>query len=205
MNTGRPLRAPTAEASAKQVIRKSIFISSVFPVDDTGKVREMVQAVRARHPKARHVVWAYAVESGGRQSFGMSDDGEPRGTAGKPTLNLIQKEGLTNILVTVARYFGGIKLGTGGLVRAYSECVRAALDEVPCTPLIPRVEVRLRFSYDLLDTLRAALDEMEIEIPETTFASDVTMTCHVPTARMHRFRAALDVISPGRIRVTGPE
>ena len=109
-------------------INKSKFYGILFPVDNVEEVKEYLNQVRKDYPKATHYCYAYRV-NGLEKS---NDDGEPSGTAGRPILNVLQKRGLSNIMVAVVRYFGGIKLGAGGLVRAYSKATTEALEEHKC-------------------------------------------------------------------------
>ena len=98
-------------------IKKSRFITYLYNIDDESKVEEIVNNIRSEHKKARHVVYVYKIGSNGK----INDDGEPKGTAGMPIFNVIEKNNLNNVLIVVIRYFGGIKLGAGGLFRAYSK------------------------------------------------------------------------------------
>ena len=109
-------------------IKKSRFITYLYDIDDENKVNDIVNNIRNEHKKARHVVYVYKIKSTGK----INDDGEPKGTAGMPIFNVIEKNNLNNVLIVVVRYFGGIKLGAGGLFRAYSksasEIVKKKLD-----------------------------------------------------------------------------
>ena len=105
----------------------------------------------------------------------QSDDGEPKGTAGKPMLNVLQHSDLGNIVVVVTRYFGGIKLGAGGLVRAYSQCVSEALKELSTIEFLIRDELRIKLAYSLLDSLEHAIKELNIEISDKQFSDTIHM------------------------------
>lgn len=107
-------------------IKKSKFIGIKFSVKTAEDVQTILQDLKKQHKKARHIAWAYIISSPHQEKY--SDDGEPSGTAGKPILNVLQKRGEINCLVAVVRYFGGIKLGAGGLVRAYSKATTDALE-----------------------------------------------------------------------------
>ena len=111
------------ESKAEIVIKNSRFISEVFPVETQAQAREKLHEVKQKYFDATHVVHAFSVGLKS-ETFGMSDDGEPSGTAGRPVLDVLKGSGITNILLTVTRYFGGTLLGTGGLVHAYSESAK---------------------------------------------------------------------------------
>lgn len=125
-------QVPAAVFQSEYVVKKSRFIARVIPVDSRAAVNAAVAQARKDYPDAGHHCWAYLL---GRpedaSNAGMSDDGEPAGTAGKPILNVIQHGHLGDVLVIVTRYFGGIKLGAGGLVRAYSGATQQALEAAP--------------------------------------------------------------------------
>ncbi|MES9955512.1 MAG: YigZ family protein [Sedimenticola sp.] len=136
--------ADTVEESIE--IKKSRFIARAAYAACKDEVTAFVEQARGDHPEARHVCWAYLLGNPASASnAGMNDDGEPSGTAGKPILNVIQHKGIGDIVVVVIRYFGGIKLGAGGLVRAYSGAAEAAVSVLPLRQLIPQST----FSVDL--------------------------------------------------------
>lgn len=108
-------------------IKKSKFIGLKFEITNSEEVPEILSNLKKEHKKARHIAWAYIISTPHQEK--CSDDGEPSGTAGRPILGVMQKRGATNCLVAVVRYFGGIKLGAGGLVRAYSKTAGEALEE----------------------------------------------------------------------------
>ncbi|MDH5182424.1 MAG: YigZ family protein [Gammaproteobacteria bacterium] len=122
---------PAAETEAELVVRKSRFIGRVFRVSERSQAMAYIEQLRAQHPQARHLCWAYLLGSAANSSAAMNDDGEPSGTAGRPILNVIQHKKLRDTLVIVVRYFGGIKLGAGGLTRAYSGATEAVLSQCP--------------------------------------------------------------------------
>ena len=117
---------PTREAQATLVEKRSEFIGHVWPVDTEEEARAHIEWAKKKYHDARHNCWCYLVKDG---AVRYSDDGEPQGTAGQPMLGVFQKEGVTNVCCVVTRYFGGILLGAGGLVRAYTQTSKMALDE----------------------------------------------------------------------------
>jgi len=196
------LYIPTENVTTEISIKKSIFICTVYPVQTRDQVKAIIQEQRSQHAKANHVVWSYCLNTQHRQDFGMSDDGEPSGTAGRPTLNVLQHSKLTNTLVTTVRYFGGIKLGTGGLVKAYTESAKQALENVPRTPLIKKQTVQLQFSYEQLKTIQKALDQPHIQIVDTQYAAAITLTCHIPEENMAQVEKQLIDCANGRITIS---
>lgn len=141
-------------AESKLIVRKSQFIGSVRPVADRAAARDVVIAVRRQHPDAEHVCWALLA---GGQSAAV-DDGEPSGTAGRPMLNVLQRQDLDGVLATVVRYFGGVKLGAGGLVRAYTECVAQALNGATRVPIVSIRTLLCRAPYALEGLVRRRIE-----------------------------------------------
>lgn len=168
-DTYRTIKAP-AHAEIKVV--DSRFIADAFPVHAVAVADARMQAVREREHKARHHCTAYRIGADGH-TFRYDDDGEPSGTAGPPILRQIDARDLTNTLVVVTRYFGGTKLGTGGLARAYSDAASAVLDAARVEEHVERVAMRLRFAYDDTTPARQVLRRFDIEVQDETY-SDVT-------------------------------
>ena len=117
---------PTGAAEAELVEKRSRFIGQLFPVESEEEARACIERVKKKHYDARHNCWCYRLREGGAERY--SDDGEPQGTAGQPMLNVFQREDVWNVCCVVTRYFGGILLGAGGLVRAYTQAAKDALD-----------------------------------------------------------------------------
>ena len=117
---------PTGASETELVEKRSRFLGHVWPVESEEEARARIEEIRKKHYDARHHCWCYRIREGGVERY--SDDGEPQGTAGQPMLNVFQREGVTNVCCVVTRYFGGILLGAGGLVRAYTQSAKDALD-----------------------------------------------------------------------------
>lgn len=139
-----------APVSSELLIKKSRFIGCVQPVDGRAAAQAIVAGLRAGHPGAAHVCWALLA---GGQSAAV-DDGEPSGTAGRPMLDVLRHQGLEGVLATVVRYYGGVKLGAGGLVRAYTDCVAQALKTAEKVPIIRLRALRCAVPYALEGLLR---------------------------------------------------
>ena len=148
-----PLSIATA-CRSELLIRKSRFIGCVQPVADRQTAQSIVAQLRLEHPGAAHVCWALLA---GGQSAAV-DDGEPSGTAGRPMLDVLRHQDLEGVLATVVRYFGGVKLGAGGLVRAYTDCVAQALMGVQKVPIVRMLHVRCVMPYALEGLVRRELE-----------------------------------------------
>ena len=140
------------------IIKNSRFITLLFKIKSKDDVSKILDNTKKEYPKATHYCYAYVVDS----SKKSSDDGEPGGTAGMPILNVLEKENITNVLAIVVRYFGGIKLGAGGLVRAYSKSVKDALGLVDINKLQSGKLIELTFDYDVQDKINYILKDEEI-------------------------------------------
>jgi len=135
------------------LIRKSRFVGCVQPVADRAAAQQVVAGLRGRHPAAAHVCWA--LMAGGQSA--ANDDGEPGGTAGRPMLEVLRHRELDGVLATVVRYFGGVKLGAGGLVRAYTDAISQALADAPLIERVPRSMLACAFPYALEGAVRREL------------------------------------------------
>lgn len=140
------------------IIKNSRFITLLFKIKSKDDVSKILDNTKKEYPKATHYCYAYVVDS----SKKSSDDGEPGGTAGMPILNVLEKENITNVLAIVVRYFGGIKLGAGGLVRAYSKSVKDTLGLVDINKLQSGKLIELTFDYDVQDKINYILKDEEI-------------------------------------------
>lgn len=133
----------------KYIINKSIFICKLIKIDSDSNIKEIINDLKKEYKDATHYCFAYICGSVKR----FNDDGEPGGTAGMPILNVLENNNLDNILCVVIRYFGGIKLGAGGLVRAYTKAVTSALDKTKISKLIPATVIEIIFNYDSIKTI----------------------------------------------------
>lgn len=156
----------TAEGSYKE--KGSKFLAFAFPVDDTEQVKAQLDFLRKKYHDARHHCYAYRLGIK-PDEFRYNDDGEPSGTAGKPIYGQIVSSGLTNILVVVVRYFGGVKLGTGGLIRAYKAAAKDALEHGEKIRRIVTASVRLSFPYDRLNDIMRIIKEENLAVQSQEF------------------------------------
>jgi uncharacterized YigZ family protein len=177
------------------IIKKSRFIACVQPMADRAGAQKIVAELRAQHPGAAHVCWALI--SGGQSA--AVDDGEPSGTAGRPMFDVLRHQDLDGVLATVVRYFGGIKLGAGGLVRAYTDSVAQALLTAPKIPIIKLVQLRCSAPYAIEGMLRRELDAAGATLDEVAHGDDVLFTFSLPLSDAAGIRTKLDDAGHGRI------
>jgi len=190
-------------ASAELTEKKSVFIGYASPVESEEEAIEFIKAIKKKHADARHNVYAYMLNGGGIARY--SDDGEPQGTAGVPVLDIIRKGGFCDAVIVVTRYFGGILLGAGGLVRAYSAAARMAVEAAGIVTYDLFTEFSLTVSYNdhgKLTTLLAQADPLRDGID---YAEGVTLRLALPMDELEDFRAKASEITAGRaaFEVTG--
>ncbi|WP_261806404.1 YigZ family protein [Lapidilactobacillus luobeiensis] len=168
-------RTIAQNASAELLIKKSRFIGQVFRVETEQAAQTALATVRQQHNKASHHCFAYQLGLA-NEIQRMSDDGEPSGTAGSPILNVLQQERLNNVLCVVTRYFGGIKLGAGGLIRAYGQATSAALNTAGLVQGIEQRSFKLTFAYSELDFLQNQLRQQKIAVTASEYGTAVSLT-----------------------------
>lgn len=159
----------------KYTEKMSRFLSFAFPVSDAEEAKRLVKEYQNEYHDSRHVCWAYMLGPE-RKEWQLNDNGEPSGTAGKPILGQINSRNLTNVLVIVVRYFGGIKLGTPGLISAYREAASLALEEAGIKEVHRRLRLTVTFPYMAADGVMKVVKGNEIEIVERTFDNTCTLT-----------------------------
>ena len=195
---------PLEEVRSDILVVNSRFIASLAPVFSVEEAKVFIARIRHEFPNASHNVPAYLVgcSSGhaGSVIAHCSDDGEPSGTAGRPALAVLQGSGLGNVAVVVTRYFGGTKLGTGGLVRAYSEAVRSVLALVRRAQKVPVHTVMVALPYNLFEQTRLLVIAHHGEVLDQDFAADVTLTARFPVERLATFQGALRELSNGALQ-----
>ncbi|TXS95254.1 YigZ family protein [Parahaliea maris] len=180
----------TRTTECELIEKKSRFIARIVPVASREEVNEAVAAARDDYPDARHHCWAYLLgQPRDARSAGMSDDGEPAGTAGKPILNVLQHGHLGDVLIVVIRYFGGIKLGAGGLVRAYSAAAQQALEAAPYQEAQPVSHWRARGDFACEQLLRHWLSTCGGEVAEVTYGEGVSLALKIPAEDESELRA----------------
>jgi len=198
MSTNKRL-IPAKETRTEIEILKSRFIATAAPVFSVAEAKAFVQKIRAEFADASHNVPAFIVGHGATVTKHSSDDGEPSGTAGRPMLAVLQGSGLGDVAVVVTRYFGGQKLGTGGLVRAYGDSVRAVLAVLPQAEKVATHTVMLAIPYTHLERVRLLVADHHGRIDEEIFAADITLVLQFVVAQFETFQQALDTMSHGSL------
>lgn len=176
-------------------IRKSRFIACVEPIADRASAQLRVAELRAEHPDAAHVCWALL--AGGHSA--AVDDGEPSGTAGRPMLEVLRHQQLDGVLTTVVRYYGGIKLGAGGLVRAYTDAVAQALQQADKVAPVALVQVHCELPYAHESTARHLLAQADGELCEVRHAGAVTLIMRLPEAALAGLQEQLLTATRGEL------
>ena len=184
-----------APRHSELLIKKSRFIGCVQPVADRAAAQALVDALRRAHPGAAHVCWA--LMAGGQSA--ANDDGEPGGTAGRPMLEVLRHHGLESVLATVVRYFGGIKLGAGGLVRAYTDSIAQALAGATLVPLIRPCTLQCAVPYALEGLLRREIAAAGATLGQVRHESLVHFTLSLPEPEAAGFIARIDDAAQGRV------
>lgn len=183
-------------ATASFVERKSEFIGHIAPVKTEEEAIAFVNKIKKQYADAKHNVYAYLLRENNITRF--SDDGEPHGTAGLPVLDVLRKEGVTDVAVVVTRYFGGILLGTGGLVRAYSQGAKMALDAAGKSVVEKLLVFSLRVNYSDLQKAEPILDNQTLLKLDTVYADDVTIVAAIREAEYPPLEKALTERTNGR-------
>ena len=185
-------------------IKRSQFISYTDVTPNRAAAEAFLRSIRALHPQARHICWAYIAGSPNSTEMSMSDDGEPSGTAGRPMLNVLQHSGLGDITVAVVRYFGGIKLGTGGLQRAYSDAVTGLLSALPTKLKVPRVSLLLKYEYAQESLVRHVISHYDCESESPNYTMSVSHVVHVAEDDCRALQDELINSSAGSISIEEP-
>lgn len=193
----KPYAVPARTTRVETVVVNSRFIATAGRADSVDEAKAFIQAVRDEMPDATHHVYAFKVGYGGSVIEGMSDDGEPSGTSGPPVLAVLRGADVGDIVVVVTRYFGGTKLGTGGLVRAYSGAAKEVLAALPLELKIEKSAVGVTVAYSHYERLRQLLAAHQAEIEDETFAADVTVFARLPADQVEPLAAAVQNLTAG--------
>ncbi len=193
---------PAGFHRVEDTVRRSRFIASMAHAGDADAARAFVADVKAEFPDASHNCWAFnAGPPGDTASVGLSDDGEPGGTAGRPMLHTLLHAGVGEIAVVITRYFGGTKLGTGGLVRAYSGMVNLGLDSLPTRERVETAMLAATIPYPAVTLFKRLLPDFEVEVVEEAFTDTAGFTLRLPREHVDRFRHRLTELTDGRSTV----
>jgi len=193
-------RIPAERTRVEIQVVNSRFIATAAPVFSVDEARAFIQEIRHEFSDASHNVPAFLVGYGQSVTAHCSDDGEPSGTAGRPALTVLQGSGLGDIAVVVTRYFGGTKLGTGGLVRAYTDAVKAVLENMRLAEKVPTYTVMLVIPYNLYEQTKLLIQEHQGKILDEEFAADITISIQFLIEKFDAFNEGIVELSRGKIR-----
>ena len=190
---------PVQTHRVQTAVSNSRFITTICHITTVDEAKAFLAAVRAEMPDANHHVYAYRVGFGNSVIEGMSDDGEPSGTSGPPVLAVLRGSGIGDVIVVVTRYFGGTKLGTGGLVRAYGDAARAGLETLPTERKIEKHMLGVEIPYHFFEQVKRLIAEYSGVIDEEDFAANVTILASFPLDQIDPFSAALVELTNGTV------
>lgn len=193
---------PATVHRVEEAIKRSRFITTLAPAPTLAAARTFIAEMRAEFPDATHHCWAYVVGSPGSTSqIGLSDDGEPHGSAGRPMLTVLLHAGIGDIAAVVTRYFGGTLLGVGGLVRAYSGGVQLGLATLPTVERVPTALLDVVIDYTAITPFQRLAPEFEAVILEQDFSLDASYRVRVPLSQVGAFNAAIAELTNGQALV----
>jgi uncharacterized YigZ family protein len=188
------------EASARQTIEKSRFTARIKPVSSKKEADDFIGEIKKKNKDATHNV-PVMVLGDKFQTQWASDDGEPQGTSGAPILHMLVREGITNVAVVVTRYFGGVKLGTGGLVRAYTGTVKLALEKASVREVSEMAEINVKIDYRFLSGLKNAADTEDFSIKNIEYKEKITAVLLAPSEKKEKIKNLLEGITSGGAKV----
>ena len=178
--------------TARLEIKKSEFIAYAYPVNSREEAMFHVEQLCEQYPDARHFCWGYIIgDPDNTTSAGFDDDGEPSGTAGRPILNVLQHKSIGNVIIIVVRYFGGIKLGAGGLTRAYAGAAQAAVDEMTLNPYVPMTQIHILAEFATEAQCRYMIESLGGHIDDVAYSKQVTLTATLAQADIESLKERL--------------
>ncbi len=203
MPDGARYSVPGDRHRTQVTIERSRFVCTIERVSTADEAQGFIREINGEFPDATHNCWAYVLgPPGSTDRVGMSDDGEPHGTAGRPMLTVLLHSGAGDIAAVATRYFGGVKLGTGGLVKAYGGAVQQALESMPRAERIEVVEMTAHFAYAAIDNVRQLLSAHEADLLVEKYGAEVTYRVRLPAAQVPAMEAALLDVTRGQARVS---
>lgn len=197
MSEKKPYYSICRASKAEETIKKSFFLARAFPIESADQAEEILGEIRDLEKDASHHPYAYVAGIGGEEKK-CSDDGEPQGTAGRPILETIDKRELTRVLLVITRYFGGIKLGAPGLLRAYRSSANLALDQGGKALYLPARLIHLTFSYEFLGKIDYYLKEKKIEEVSRSFDEQANLLWILPQNIQESVKGDIMEITSGR-------
>ncbi|MBN2859699.1 MAG: YigZ family protein [Sphaerochaetaceae bacterium] len=191
------MRRVTETKTTEIEVKRSRFIAVGQYLDDVSQIKGLVNALKSEHPQSSHVVHAAVIGERG-EIYSASDDREPKNTAGRPILEVLKGSGITNILVCVVRYFGGTLLGTGGLVKAYTDAAKSIVDTISTEQIIKTATIRFSVPYHLYEKVQNAIEGEAKEL-STEFLSEVTITAAFEESAIQSIRDTVREICSGKV------
>ena len=189
---------PTAPSETEFTEKRSRFLGHVRRVETEAEARAFIEEMKKKYYDARHNCWCYIIKDG---PVRYSDDGEPQGTAGQPMLNVFQREGVVNVCCVVTRYFGGILLGAGGLVRAYTQSAKDALDAAGISVVRRWVAMEVPCTYGQFEGMRREVDTFGGVVENVDYGADVVLSALLPEERASDFAAHILDVTAGTVEV----
>ena len=187
------MKSIQTEITNEIIINKSRFITILTNINDVNKVKEKLEEIKKKYKDATHYCYAYIINNHEK----CSDNGEPSGTAGMPILNVLKQNDLTNILCIVIRYFGGIKLGAGGLIRAYSTSASVALNKATITNIVNGYNITIEFSYDNLKQIDYLLKNIDIK---KDYQTNIIYTFNITEEKLKQIESELNKLSKIKLK-----
>jgi uncharacterized YigZ family protein len=195
-------KIPAKRCRAEETIKRSRFIATVAHAPTEEEAKAFIAAIRSEFPDATHNCWAYVTgPPGDTARVGMSDDGEPHGTAGRPMLSVLLYSDIGEIVAVVTRYYGGVKLGTGGLVRAYSGTLKKVLAGLSVKEKRDLISLTVAFDYSRVAAVKKMIESFDSEITGENYGADVTLTIEIPKERKDTFVSAVTDLTRGEVRI----
>jgi uncharacterized YigZ family protein len=191
---------PLAEIRREHMVVNSRFIATLAPAFSMEEARTFIARIKHEFADSTHNVPAYIIGGGNTVTEYFSDDGEPDGTAGRPALTVLRGSGLGDVALVITRYFGGTKLGTGGLVKAYTESAQLVVNTVGRGRRVPVRVTLLAIPYNMLERVRLLAVRQHGEILAEDFAADITLTMQIPVEAMDAFQNELSEMSAGKLK-----
>ena len=191
-------------AEAEYIVEKSRFIAHASPAETTEEAKLFVAEIKEKYKDATHNIPAFIVGPGMEHQW-ASDDGEPQGTSGMPVLKLISASELTNVVIVVTRYFGGIKLGTGGLARAYTHAAKLAIEEAGICEVREGVSLTYKFDYTYLSKLQSIADDSGFAIEDIKYTEVIEATLSCMSEESERIKSLVADISGGKAELINEE
>ena len=188
---------PAGSGEAEFVEKRSSFLGHVRFAETEDAAREFINDMKKKHYDARHNCWCYIIREG---AVRYSDDGEPQGTAGLPMLEVFRREGVENVVCVVTRYFGGVLLGTGGLLRAYTKSAKDALDAAGIAAVRRWVKLEAACPYSLLERMKTECLALDGAVENIEYGADVRLTLLLPEEKAEEFQARVTELSAGQSR-----